>query len=292
MGEAIAIAVTANVPTRQTRSGELAMWKGVATAAAAKAGLFAAQLAREGMTGPTAAFEGKHGLWEQVTGPFEIGPLGGVAQAPSPATGQASPTTPFAIERANLKALPTEYHSQAPLEAVLKMRPHITPEEIEAINIRTYYMTYSEIGSEPAKWDPRTRETADHSLPYLLAVALVDGHITPKIFEPDRFLDPALRPLMARIHIEEDADFTRQFPETLLSDIEIVTKDGRRLAERTGYPKGHARNPMTDADVDGKFRDLAGDLLGRARTEAALKTLWSLDQLPRAAAVLDLFTLS
>src|SRR5438067_1108160 len=92
MADAIAIGVTANVATRQTRAGDLAMWKGCATAVAAKAGLFAAQLAREGMTGPTAAFEGRHGAWEQVTGPFEIGALGGGDQ-------------PFAIERTNSKLL-------------------------------------------------------------------------------------------------------------------------------------------------------------------------------------------
>jgi 2-methylcitrate dehydratase len=102
MADAIAIAVTANVATRQTRAGELAMWKGCATATAAKAGLFAAQLAMEGMTGPTAAFEGRHGLAEQATGPFEIGALGGRDR-------------PFAIERTNFKFFATEYHAQAPL---------------------------------------------------------------------------------------------------------------------------------------------------------------------------------
>jgi len=190
MADAIAIAVTANVATRQTRAGELAMWKGCATAAAAKAGLFAAQLAKAGMTGPTAAFEGRHGLGEQVAGPFEIGALGGAGR-------------PFAIERTNFKFFAAEYHAQAPLAVVLALRGRVRAEEIETLDVHTYATAHSEIGSEPAKWDPQTRETADHSLPYMLAVALVDGRITPASFEPKRYLDPTLRPLMNRIRVSE-----------------------------------------------------------------------------------------
>jgi 2-methylcitrate dehydratase len=276
MANALAIAVTANVPTRQTRAGELAMWKGSATAAAAKAGLFAAQLAKAGMTGPTAAFEGLHGVWEQVTGPFTIGTLGGKGAA-------------YAIERSNLKVFPSEYHSQAPLWTVLSMRDKVKLEEIEAINVQTYGFAYSEIGSEPAKWDPQSRETADHSLPYLLAVALRDGRITPAVFEPERFLERELRPLMARIRITENAAFTREFPRALISEIEIITRSGERLVERTGYPKGHARNPMSDADLELKFKDFCGAVLKPAQIDVALRSLWRLEEAAETGQVLDLF---
>src|SRR5437870_12242885 len=199
MADAIAIAVTANVATRQTRAGELAMWKGCATAAAAKAGLFAAQLAKAGMTGPTAAFEGRHGLCEQVTGPFELGDLGGAGR-------------PFAIERTNFKFFAAEYHAQAPLAMALALRGKVRTEEIEAIEVQIYAMAYSEIGSEPATLDPRTRETADHSLPYILAVALRDGRLTPASFEPQHYLAPSLRPLLNRIRVAESSELTRHFP--------------------------------------------------------------------------------
>src|SRR5437867_1268622 len=255
---ALAIAVTANVATRQTRAGDLAMWKGCATAVAAKAGLFAAQLAKEGMTGPTAAFEGRHGLWEQVTGHFELGTLGGG-------------DTPFAIERTNFKFLATEYHAQAPVALALDLRRKVRLEQIEAIDVRIYAMAHSEIGSEPAKWDPRTRETADHSLPYMLAVALTDGRVGPASFEPARYLDPALRPLMNRIRVLEHAEFTGRF------------------VERAEYPKGHAKNPMTDADVVTKFRDLSAPVLQPAQADAAIEALWRLDTCPRIGLVLDLF---
>ena len=277
MANALAIAVTANVATRQTRAGDLAMWKGCATAVAAKAGLFAAQLAKEGMTGPTAAFEGRHGLWEQVTGHFELGTLGGG-------------DTPFAIERTNFKFLATEYHAQAPVALALDLRSKVSVAQIESIDVRIYAMAHSEIGSEPAKWDPRTRETADHSLPYMLAVALTDGRVGPASFEPARYLDPALRPLMSRIRVLEHPEFTRRFPQALTSEVEIRTGTGDRFVERAEYPKGHAKNPMTDADVVTKFRDLTADVLPAARVATALEQLWRLEECARIGSVLDLFT--
>ena len=277
MAEAIAIAATANVATRQTRAGELSMWKGCATAAATKAGLFAAQLAREGMTGPTAAFEGRHGVGEQVTGPFEIGELGGHDRS-------------FAVERTNFKFFAAEYHAQAPLATALALRDKVRLDEIEAIDVQIYAMAHSEIGSEPAKWDPQTRETADHSLPYMLAVAWQDGRITPASFEPRRYLDPSLRPLMNRIRVAENPEFTRRFPQELPSQIDVVTRSGQRFTGRAEYPKGHARNPMTDADVATKFRDLSADVLGAARVDAVLQALWRLDDAPRIGAVLDALT--
>src|SRR6267142_4252891 len=276
VADAIAIAVTASVATRQTRAGELAMWKGCATAAATKAGLFAAQLAQEGMTGPTAAFEGRHGLWEQVTGRFELGMLGGG-------------DTSFAIERTNFKSFATEYHAQAPVALALDLRRKVSVTQIEAIEVRIYAMAHSEIGSEPAKWDPQTRETADHSLPYMLAVALVDGRITPASFEPKRYLDPSLRPIMNRIRVAENPELTRRFPGELPSQIDVTTRSGLRFTERAEYPKGHARNPMTDGDVETKFRDLAEGVLGRAQAAEALETLWRLDEVSRMGAVVDLF---
>jgi hypothetical protein len=153
----------------------------------------------------------------------------------------------------------------------LRLREKVRLED-QAIDVQIYAMAHSEIGSEPAKWDPRTRETADHSLPYMLAIALRDGRITPASFEPERYLDPSLRPIMNRIRVAESPEFTQRFPQELRSQIEVTTRAGQRFTERAEYPKGHARNPVTDADVESKFRDLAGDALGaqRARRFTAL----------------------
>src|SRR5207247_8026965 len=136
------------------------------------------------------------------------------------------------------------------LAMALRLREKIAVEDIASLDIQIYAMAYSEIGSEAAKWDPQTRETADHSLPYMLAVALRQGRVTPASFEPERYLDPSLRPLMNRIRVAEHPEFTRRFPQELVSEIEVVTRSGQRLTERAEYPKGHVRNPMTDDDVD------------------------------------------
>src|SRR5205807_1337935 len=149
-----------------------------------------------------------------------------------------------------LKFFPAEFHSQAPLWMALKLRERVSIEQIAELNMRTYGMAYSEIGSEPAKWDPRTRETADHSLPFLLATTLRDGAITAASFELDRVLDPSLRPLMNRIKISESDELSRQFPAALPSEIEVITTAGEHMVERASYPKGHALNPMSDADVE------------------------------------------
>ena len=265
MGDALAIAITSSVPTRQTRSGELAMWKGCATAAAVRAGVFAALLAREGVTGPTAAFEGRHGVWEQVTGKFALGPLGGDGRA-------------FGIERTNLKFFPSEYHSQAPTWMGLSLRKRVQIEDIAAINVATYHICYSEIGSEPEKWEPKTRETADHSLPYLLSLALMDGAIRTDSFSEARMRDPATRALMQKIKVTESAEFERQFPQALMTEIEVLTRGGERLVERASYPRGHAKNPMSDEDIENKFRTLAENVMKPDNRDALLEALWQVDQ--------------
>jgi len=278
MAHAISLAITPNIPTRQTRAGELSMWKGCATAASARNGVFAALLAAEGMTGPYEPFEGHHGIWEQVTGPFQLQPLGGTGK-------------PFTVETSNLKFFPAEYHSQAPLWSALEIRRKVRPDDIDAINVQTYWLAYSEIGSEPQKWDPQTRETADHSLAYLLAVALLDGDITPASFTLQRIRDPRLRPLMNRISIRENPAFTRQYPAALKSEIEVVTRTGERFVEQVSYPKGHRNNPMSDAEVEDKFSRLCQAVMHPDQCRSALDALWHLDEVSDIGSVIDRFLL-
>lgn len=245
LGHALALAVTANVPVRQTRVGHLSMWKGSATAGAARNGIFAALLAQRGMTGPPQPFEGASGIWEQVTGPFEL-------QLPVR-------SDEYVVEDVHTKTRPAEYNAQAPIDLVLDARPAVAIDEIEAVELETYHLAYHEIGMDAAKWDPRTRETADHSLPYLLAVALVDGHIDEQSCAPERVLDPALRPLMQRISIRERPEFTERFPAELRARLVIRMADGTDVVRETSYPKGHRSNPLTDAELDDKFERMVGD---------------------------------
>jgi 2-methylcitrate dehydratase len=275
MGDALAIAITSSVPTRQTRAGELAMWKGCATAAAARSGVFAALLAAEGITGPTAAFEGFNGVWELVTGKFALGRLGGGERG-------------FGIERTNMKFFPSEYHSQAPLWMALKLRERVRLDDIAAIRVQTYHIAYSEIGSEPEKWDPQTRETADHSLPYLLALGVMDGAIRSDSFSETRMRDPATRALMQKIAISENAEFTRRFPAELTTEIVLETRSGESLTEMASFPRGHANNRMTDGEVEQKLALQAEACMPPAGSAQLLAALWSIDRAGTIGEVLDL----
>jgi len=278
MANAIALTCAPNVPIRQTRSGALTMWKGCAASAAARAAIFATELAKEGMTGPSAVFEGRHGIWEQVTGRFELGAFGGNG-------------APFAVERTGIKYFPTEYNSLVPLELILKLREKVSADEVESIHVETYHFTYTEIGSEPEKWRPTTRETADHSLPYMLAVALSDGGISVESFSEQRIRDPKLPPLMDRIRVSENAEFTRKSPTSMECRIEITTKKGERFIEAASYPKGHAKNPMTDAEVEQKFRKLCQRNISSDPCESIMNSVWKLEGMRDISELLDQFRL-
>jgi 2-methylcitrate dehydratase len=263
---AIGIAGVCNVALRQTRSGELSMWKGCAFANAARNGVFAALLAAEGMTGPAPIFEGELGFMKLLTGPFQVAELGGNGR-------------PFMITETYIKYWPAEYHSQSAIDAALQLRPEIGPiANVSAIDIDTFDAAVDIIGKDPEKWRPQTRETADHSLPYCTAVALADGEVTQAQFAPERFRDPALLDLVARIKLHRDAALSAGYPRGIPNRLTITLKDGRKLVKEVEFPRGHARNPMTDAEVEGKFRSLTEPRYGRARADQVLAACWKLEE--------------
>lgn len=264
---AVSLALTANLALGATRRGELSMWKGCAGANAARNGVFAAFAAGEGLTGPDAPFEGSHGLFELV-GRFELGPLG-----------------TSRILQTDMKSLVTEYHSQGPISAALELRQSLDVAAIERIAIHTYTFAYKETGSGREKWRPLTRETADHSLPYTVAAVLVDGAFSDAIFAPERFQDPRILALADRITVHDDPALSVQVPGAFPCRLEIATADGRVHAAGRQYPRGHHDDPMSDAEVADKFRDLAGRKLSPASVERALDVLWNAD---RASRISDL----
>jgi 2-methylcitrate dehydratase len=271
MANAVSLAVVPNVPLRVTRTGVLSMWKGCATAAAVRNAVFAASLAREGMTGPDEPFEGSTALWEQVTGPFEV-------------LLPANPDGRMVVEISHLKQFPAEAHSQAFLGVVPKIRAWAPLDEIASIHIDTYWQAFHEIGSHPARWDPHSRETADHSLPYLVAAALVDGQISLASFTDERIRDPELRPLMARITVSEDPAFTAAFRPAgqgisgvPKGRVRVRTRSGEELVEEVGYPRGHVQNRMARADIDAKLDVVAEPMLGPRRTAAIREAWWNVE---------------
>lgn len=259
---ALALSVTPNVPLHATRRGNLSMWKGCAAGDTVRNGVFAALLAAEGMTGPDQCLQGSDGLGELTGGfnwkPFDLGS--------------------FFITKVNMKYFLSEGHSQAPITAAIELHSQVNFEEIESVTIYTYWFTWSEIGSEPEKWHPTTREAADHSLPYIVAAVLVDGKFSDEIFSDERIHDERIHKLISKIKVIEDPAFTKRAPRSLPCRMEIVTMDGVCKVAEVEYPKGHVRNPMTDNDLNVKFRGLAGRVLPQDRIERALDLLWKLDE--------------
>ena len=275
MINALALAVTPNLALGVTRRGRLSMWKGVAEANAVRNGVFAAVLAAAGMTGPERAFDGALGL-HQLTGPVDPDLLG---------------RAPLAVLGADMKFFVTEYHSQGPLMAALEAAHGLDIGRIAAIEIRTYEFAHREIGSGPEKWRPTTRETADHSLPYIVAAVLVDGGFSDAIFAPARLTDPAILALADRVTVTEDAAFTRAFPQKFRCHVEITLADGTRRMAGRDVPHGHHDDPMTDAEVREKFAMLAGRKLAPARAAHALDLIWNFERCARIDDLFDAFAL-
>jgi 2-methylcitrate dehydratase len=262
---------------RQTRVGQLSMWKGCAFAHAARTGVFAATLAGQGMTGPSGIFEGEMGFWKQVSGPFEVPVLGG---------GE----TPFKILDTSIKFFPAEYHAQSAIEAALALRPVVgEAESIQSLAIHSFDAAVDIIGGDEEKWRPTSRETADHSLPYCVAVAFMDGAVGLEQFSEARIADTALHALMSRISVVRSAELTREYPEGIPNLLEVTTQSGQTHARKVTYPRGHARNPMSDAEVEEKFRRLASSVLPEERVSRALETLWHLESVTDIGELMRLF---
>jgi 2-methylcitrate dehydratase len=279
---ALGIAGVCNVALRQTRAGELSMWKGCAFANAARNGVFAALLAAEGMTGPAPIFEGELGFMKLVTRePFTPARFG--------AEGGGDPS--FMLTRTYIKFWPAEYHSQSAIDAALQLRREIGPDRVGSIrclDIHTFDACYDIIGKYPEAWAPRTRETADHSLPYCTAAALADGDVTLATFDAKRFTDPALLTLTAKIKVHRDAELSKRYPRGIPNRLTVTLDDGRTLVKEVEFPRGHAENPMTDAEVEKKFRTQVEPRLGKAKADRILATCWDLEKLETAGELIAL----
>src|SRR6202012_3000057 len=199
-GAAVGITAAAGGPIRATRSGQLSMWKGCATAYAVRNAAFAIQLAAAGMTGPPAPFEGRNGVFDLITGEFTLDPFGPAA-------------ADYKITTTSLKYWPLGTHLQGPVWAGRRLRDLTGVAAIESLAVGTYWAAWRDPGSEPDKWDPTTRETADHSIPYALAYALAHGRIDQAAFEPAAYRDPGLLQLMSRITVAVDDEAEAAFPQ-------------------------------------------------------------------------------
>ena len=265
---AVALAINDHIPLGLTRAGDLSEWKGVAVAEAGRNAVFATRLARAGLTGPAPIFEGKQGMFQQVTGAadIDVASFGGRDR-------------PFRIHGCVLKPYPAVIYTQTAIVAAIEVAQEIgSPDKIAAIDVATTHRGYERTGSEPEKWDPKTRETADHSLPYMIARAMFDGDITPESFSEQKFRDPKILAFMLKIKVTEDPALTARTGGAVPTRITATLADGKRITREVDHAPGFAARPMTRGDVERKFRGNVGTRWPKEQTEANLKALWAVDQ--------------
>jgi 2-methylcitrate dehydratase len=265
---AVAIAGTALNALRVTRTGELSQWKGLAYPFTAFGAVDAAFLAARGISGPAEVFEGNKGFMDSIAGRFEIDwEAEGLER----------------VRRTFLKRYNAEIHSQSALEALLELREThaLNPAEVERVELEIFQVAYDIIGGgeEGGKKDIETKEQADHSLPYLLAVALLDGQVMPEQFAPERIRRPDVQALLRRVEVRPAADLTARFPAEHACRLRIRLTGGRTLATEKSDYEGFVTRPMTWEQAREKFERLAAGSMSVELTTQLAEAVRELEQI-------------
>ncbi|KWN11205.1 2-methylcitrate dehydratase [Burkholderia territorii] len=267
MEQAVNLSLSGHLAMNQTRMQQLSDWKGLADASASRDGVFAAQLAREGVTGPAPIFEGRAGLFQQISGPFalDVESFGGPERA-------------FRIDACAIKPYPAQGYTLTAIPAAIDLATRIGDlARIRAIHIDTTHMGYVTAGRDPEKWRPETRETADHSLPYIVARAMIERDVTRDSYGPAALRDAATRALMAVTTVAEDARLTAMQPHAIPNRLTVTLDDGRKLERQVDTLPGFPGQPTSRPDTERKFQHNAASHLSETRARHALDALWALD---------------
>ncbi|MFB4205569.1 2-methylcitrate dehydratase [wastewater metagenome] len=264
---AIAIAGTANNALRVTRTGELSHWKGLAYPQVAKEGTFAALLARAGITGPAQVFEGNKGFKQTIAGDFDIDWAAEDLES---------------VRRTIVKKHNAEIHSQSALDAAIRItgRPGFDPAAIREVAVTTFQVAYDIIGGgeEGDKRRIHTKEEADHSLPYMVAVALLDGEVQPDQYAPARIRRDDVQQLLQRVTVRPDPDYSARFPAEMPSRVDVTLRDGSVLSAETAAYRGFHTNPLEWGDAVAKFGRLVTPFTGAWLRDRIVDTLATLEQ--------------
>jgi 2-methylcitrate dehydratase len=264
---AIGISGVRHVTLGSVSAGELTMVKNTADPMATQSGMMAALLAEKGYTGPGHLIEGKEGLLHCMGPEWKLNILTDDLGAS------------WRIVQCGMKGFPTEALTHAPISATIDLvkTNALKPDEIAKVQIHTLARA-ADILSDPSKYDPKTKETADHSLPFVIAVALVDGQVTTLSFTPEKIADPTIRAQLRKVELIADPEIDKVFPQLQRTIVKITTRDGRLLTKQLDFPKGDPRNPLSDSEVEQKFASLADGVLTSAAQKKLRDAIWSLEK--------------
>jgi len=265
---AIAISGTALNALRVTRTGTLSNWKGLAYPFTSFAATHATFLAMRGITGPAEVFEGNKGFMESIAGNFTI---------------DWAKEDLERVTRTILKKYNAEVHSQTSIEAVLELKKEtgFRPEDVESIEVDIFDVAYNIIGGgeEGEKKSVRTKEEADHSLPYILAVAILDGKVMPEQYSPDRIAKNDVQNLLQKITIHPRDDFGRSFPNEMPSLVKVRLIGGRLVVKEKRDYEGFFTHPMTWERAREKFTNLAAAYIDSNLRERIIDSISKLEDL-------------
>jgi 2-methylcitrate dehydratase len=272
MAHAIGISASHNMTLGAVTAGKLTMMKNTVDPMATQAGLHAALLAQRGYEGPEHVIDGKEGLADVLGPKFDLNIL-------TDGLGES-----FRINRCSMKAFPTEALTHTPMTAVIRLmrENNIKKDDIAQVKIGTVARA-ADILSDPSKYDPRTRETADHSLPYCLAACIVDGTVTPASFTEEKIFNPEIRSFLSKIKVLADPEFEKTFPRLKQASAEITTHAGKSFKVIIDYPLGDYRQPMDETTLLKKFDSMVVPQTGQKKRDQIIDAIMHLEEVEDTA---------
>ena len=274
---AVGISASRHATLGAVTAGKLTMMKNTVDPMATQSGVLAALMAEKGYTGPEHVVEGKEGLTHCFGPAWKLNLL-------TDGLGDS-----WRITQCGMKAFPTEALTHTPISAVLDIvkSNDLKPEQVEKVRIRSLARA-ADILSDPSKYDPQSKETADHSLPYVIAAALAERQVTPVQFEMRKIMDPTIRAQLRKVEVVADPEIEKVFPALQRVIVNLTTTDGRAFTKQLDYPKGDPRNPLSDAEVEEKFAALADGVLSNGAQKKLKNAIWNLEKVGSVSKLMTL----
>lgn len=277
MQHAIGISGSRMATLGAVTAGKLTMMKNTVDPMATQSGVLAALLAQRGYTGPEHVIDGKEGLVHCMGPEWKLELL------------EEGLGDDFRITRCGMKAFPTEALTHAPISCVLDLVKDndLAADEVEKVHIRSLARA-ADILADPSKYDPRSKETADHSLPYVIAAAVAERQVTPLQFTDAKIMDPTIRAQLNKVEVVADPEIEALFPELQRVVVKVRTTDGREFEKQIDYPKGDPRNPLTDSEIEEKFEALAEPIVDAGQRQKIKDAVWDLERAESISALMGL----